>query len=143
VTLDLGAIIDSVTPLVGSVLDTSGTVVDILRDANLYDDATIDPTTLQIVDPTPEATVESEISALIMPAGAGQRPTAPQVQQTPGDYTVKISADVTDVKAKDVIVPSQCRDIALIGARLRILSVESSGAGLLRTLNCRIDVVPA
>lgn len=142
-TIDLGAIIDSVTPLVGSVLDTSGTVVDILRDASLYDDATIDPDTLQIVDPTPETTVEYDLAALIMPAGVSLRPTAPQIQQTPGKYTVKISTDVTDVKVRDIIRPSDCRNQALIGARLRVESIEDDGSGLLRILNCCIDVIPA
>lgn len=142
-TIDLGAIIDSVTPLVGSVLDTSGSVVDVLRNPNLLDDATVDPDTLQIVDPTPETTVEYDLAALIMPAGASLRPTAPQVQQTPGKYTVKISADVTDVKVRDIIRPSDCRNAALIGARLRVDSIDDDGTGLLRVLNCTLDVIPA
>lgn len=136
-SIDLGAILDQVQPVIVSIIESSGTTVDLLKNPQGAMDETVNPATLASTDPTPDEPLAAGIPALVIPAASiAQQADGPHLISQAEPYTVLLLPDQTPPPVHGLVVVATCRDTKLIELRLEVLSVTGSSAGAVRRLGC-------
>lgn len=127
--VDAGALFAKIEAVVGSLIDTSGTLIDVdrLPDGLLTGDALPDTLT---VGPVTSAPLAANVGALLVPAGAGDAlglPAAPEAQ--PGDYRMVTRPELGAVEHGDLVRVRACRELALIDRAFLVRGRGDSSAG--------------
>lgn len=141
-SIDLGAILDGVQPLVEDAIVTIGTEATILvnrqhgTDEQVNDDLTTS-------DPTPDVPFATEVPALFVPdPGGAQQPVGPGVTVLADGYTVLLLPDQElPPGLLWIIRPDVSRDPAIIGVRFVVRRVAGGSAGAVRQLRCEPEPV--
>lgn len=136
-SIDLGAILDQVQPVIEALIESAGTVVTLLDNPQRAVDEQVDPDDLSSIDPTPDAPNDTGIPALVVPAiSLAQQQDGPQLTSRTDNYVVLLLPDQEPPAVHTMVRVDECRDTALLGMRLHVLGVSGSSAGAVRRLDC-------
>lgn len=119
-----------------SAIATSGTTVTISRDSDDQDE-TVDFTTLAVSDPTPDTTVATGVAALITTTGPTEVTVGTDRIAAESTFRVLLAIAVSDVKERDRLTVTACRDTRLTGAQLLVTAVLDDALGVVRTVQAR------
>lgn len=113
-------------PRLAASITSTGTLVSVTRDANLLDDATVDPDTLAVTDPTPGTTAQN-VPALILRNSYQEMPVGPNRDVPIGGYRLYLAAG-TDVRPNDTITVTSDPQ-GLTGLRLLVREAQQDPSG--------------
>lgn len=136
-SIDVGAILDGVQPLVEAAIDTMGTTVTVRRNPAGGQDKTTDRATGAVTDPAPATAVHTAIPAIVIPlAGGAALPDGVNLDGRVDGYRVLLLPSVTDVQKRDEVQVVASRDTRLAGRAMTVERVPDSSAGAVRVLEC-------
>lgn len=140
-SIDLGAILDGVQPVIDSAVETIGSEWTIWRNPRGTQDRVTDRVTGKVVDADPEQAIATGLPGIWAPdTGAGAQQFAgvnlPGAAET---GSLVLMSDVVDVLERDVVECTLSRDERLVGRRFVVRKVPDGSAGVVRLLRCEAE----
>lgn len=143
-SIDLGQIIDAASPYLVSLIETSGTTGSIIANPGRATDETVGDD-LSTTDPTPDATFDTGVEALVLPdQGSAQQPAGPGLTLVADRYRILLLPD-QDLPAGLLWLfrVDESLDPQLVGRRFVVERVQAATPGLVRVLETRPETTGA